>query len=106
MTTFTTEDREALENGLEFYKQLKGDNSSPPHIVDSGSSHHTLGDFIAHKKMVNELLEEIDAQKKVIQSLSETGKRLYDENRYLKESFRRISNQLNNVMDICEFKRS
>ena len=105
MTTFTTEDREALEKGLEFYKQLKGDNSSPPHIVDGGASHQTLGDFIAHKKMVNELLEEIDAQKKVIQSLSETGKRLYDENRYLKESFRRISNQLTNVMDICEFKR-
>jgi hypothetical protein len=25
MTTFTTEDREALEKGLEFYKQLKGE---------------------------------------------------------------------------------
>ena len=46
MTTWTTEDREALEKGLEFYKQLKGDNSSPPHIVDSGASVKTLADYI------------------------------------------------------------
>ena len=49
MTTFTSDDREeaykkiteetkALEKGLEFFKQLKGDNASPPHIVDSGAS--------------------------------------------------------------------
>ena len=40
MTTWTTEDREAMEKGLEFFKQLKGEdnNSSPPHIVDSGES--------------------------------------------------------------------
>jgi hypothetical protein len=46
MTTWTTEDREALEKGLEFYKQLKGDNSSPPHIVNSGASVKTLADYI------------------------------------------------------------
>lgn len=90
MTTFTTEDRK---------------NASPPHIVDGGASHQTLGEFIAHKKMVNDLLEEIDAQKKVIQSLSETGQRLYDENRHLKESIRSISNQLTNMMELWEFKR-
>ena len=90
MTTFTTEDRK---------------NASPPHIVDGGASHQTLGEFIAHKKMVNELLEEIDVQKKVIQSLSETGQKLYDENRHLKESLKSISNQLTNMMELWEFKR-
>jgi hypothetical protein len=105
MTTFTTEDREAIEKGLEFFEQLKGGNSSPPHIVDSGASHKTLGDFIAHKKIVNDLLEEIDVQKRVIQSLSETGERLYAENRYLKESVRRISKQLTCMMELWEFKR-
>ena len=49
MTTFTSDDREeeykkileetqALEKGLEFFKKLKGDNASPPHIVDGGAS--------------------------------------------------------------------
>jgi hypothetical protein len=49
MTTFTSDDREeeykkilketqALEKGLKFFKKLKGDNASPPHIVDSGAS--------------------------------------------------------------------
>jgi hypothetical protein len=49
MTTFTSDDREeeykkilketqALEKGLEFFKKLKGNNASPPHIVDSGAS--------------------------------------------------------------------
>jgi hypothetical protein len=90
MTTFTTEDRQ---------------NASPPHIVDGGASHQTLGDFIAHKKMVNDLLEENEIQKRVIQSLSETGQRLYDENRHLKESIRSISNQLINMMDQWEFKQ-
>jgi hypothetical protein len=33
-----TEEIKALEKGLEFYKALKGDNASPPHIVDSGAS--------------------------------------------------------------------
>jgi hypothetical protein len=37
MTTWTTEDREAMEKGLEFFQQLKGEQS-PPHIVDSGAS--------------------------------------------------------------------
>jgi hypothetical protein len=36
MTTFTTEDREALEKGLEFFASVR--QSSPPHIVDSGAS--------------------------------------------------------------------
>jgi hypothetical protein len=37
MTTFTSEDREALEKGLEFFAELKK-QQSPPHIVDSGAS--------------------------------------------------------------------
>jgi hypothetical protein len=36
MTTFTTEDREALEKGLEFFASIK--QTSPPHIIDSGAS--------------------------------------------------------------------
>ena len=90
MTTFTTEDRQ---------------NSSPPHIVDGGASHQTLGDFIAHKKMVNELLEEIDVQKRVIQSLSETGQRLHDENVRLQDFLRSISNQITRAADLWEFKQ-
>jgi cell division protein FtsB len=54
MTTWTTEDREALEKGLEFYKQLKGDNSSPPHIVDSGDSVKTLADYIEQIKKLQD----------------------------------------------------
>lgn len=42
MTTWTTEDRE---------------NSSPPHIVDSGASPKTLADFIAQENRV-EILKE------------------------------------------------
>ena len=38
MTTFTSEDREAMEKGLEFFKQLKEAEQSPPYIVDSGAS--------------------------------------------------------------------
>lgn len=39
MTTWTTEDREAIEKGLEFFKQLReAGEASPPHIVDSGAS--------------------------------------------------------------------
>jgi hypothetical protein len=34
----SSEDIKALEKGLEFYKTLKGNNASPPHIVDSGAS--------------------------------------------------------------------
>ena len=33
----TSKDVEALEKGLEFFKELKGE-ASPPHIVDSGAS--------------------------------------------------------------------
>jgi hypothetical protein len=90
MTTFTTEDRK---------------NASPPHIVDGGASHQTLGDFILYKKRLNELLEENEIQKKVIKSLSETGQKLADENRHLKESIKSIKNQLTNMMELWEFKR-
>jgi hypothetical protein len=38
MTTFTTEDREAIEKELELSKQLKEVEASPPHIVNSGAS--------------------------------------------------------------------
>jgi hypothetical protein len=34
----STEDIKALEKGLEFFHALKGNNASPPHIVDSGAS--------------------------------------------------------------------
>ena len=36
MTTFTTEDREALEKGLEFYKQLKGEEANVEPIPFAG----------------------------------------------------------------------
>jgi hypothetical protein len=36
MTTFTTEDREALEKGLEFYKQLKGEEVNAEPIPFAG----------------------------------------------------------------------
>jgi hypothetical protein len=36
--TTATEDIKALEKGLEFFKALKGNNASPPHVVDSGAS--------------------------------------------------------------------
>jgi hypothetical protein len=36
MTTFTTEDREALEKGLEFYKQLKGAEANAEPIPFAG----------------------------------------------------------------------
>jgi len=109
MTTWTSEDKEeAYRKKVEDAPYHPGYEDAvvyPTVIVDSGASHQTLGEFIAHKKMVNELLEEIDVQKKVIQSLSETGQKLYDENRHLKESFRSISNQLTNMMELWEFKR-
>jgi hypothetical protein len=44
MTTFTSEDRE---------------NSSPPHIVDSGASVKTLGDFIELEKRVEMYRDQI-----------------------------------------------
>ena len=36
MTTFTTEDREALEKSLEFYKQLKGEEANVEPIPFAG----------------------------------------------------------------------
>jgi hypothetical protein len=44
MTTFTSEDRE---------------NSSPPHIVDSGASVKTLGDFIELEKRIEMYRDQI-----------------------------------------------
>jgi hypothetical protein len=34
----SAEDIKALKKGLEFFHALKGNNASPPHIVDSGAS--------------------------------------------------------------------
>jgi uncharacterized small protein (DUF1192 family) len=44
MTTFTSEDRE---------------NASPPHIVDSGASVKTLGDFIELEKRLEMYRDQI-----------------------------------------------
>jgi hypothetical protein len=78
MTTFTSDDREeeykkilketqALEKGLKFFKKLKGDNASPPHIVDSGASVMTkeltddeiqeLIDYVAEKPTNEDLYD-------------------------------------------------
>jgi hypothetical protein len=78
MTTFTSDDREeeykkilketqALEKGLKFFKKLKGDNASPPHIVDSGASVMTkeltddeiqeLIDYVAEKPTDEDLYD-------------------------------------------------
>lgn len=85
MTTWTTEDREALEKGLEFYKQLKSDNSSPPHIVDSGASIMTLRDYIEQENREEMLRDQLHI-------LNEEIKRLTDENMKLKR-------EIDNLMD-------
>ncbi len=85
MTTWTTEDREALEKGVEFYKQLKGDNSSPPHIVDSGASVKTLADYIEQENREEMLRDQLHI-------LNEEIKRLTDENMKLKR-------EIDNLMD-------
>lgn len=70
MTTFTTEDRQ---------------NASPPHIVDSGASVKTLGDYIEQESREEMLREQLHV-------LSEEIKKLQDENMKLKR-------QVDNLMD-------
>jgi hypothetical protein len=69
MTTWTTEDREALEKGLEFFKELKGNNSSPPHIVDSGASVKTLADYIEQETREEMLRNQLDLLQDKIKEL-------------------------------------
>ncbi len=61
MTTFTTEDRM---------------NASPPHIVDSGSSVKTLGDYIEQESRETKLLQQLELAAEEIRKLQEENKRL------------------------------
>lgn len=70
MTTFTTEDRM---------------NASPPHIVDSGASVKTLGDYIEQESREEMLRDQLHI-------LSEEIKKLQEENAKLKR-------QVDNLMD-------
>lgn len=70
MTTWTTEDRE---------------NSSPPHIVDSGASVKTLADFIAQENRVEILKEHMH--------------RLYEEINRLRGENARLRRDVENLMD-------
>lgn len=70
MTTWTTEDRM---------------NASPPHIVDSGASVKTLGDYIEQESREEMLRDQLHI-------LSEEIKKLKDENASLKR-------QVDNLMD-------
>jgi predicted RNase H-like nuclease (RuvC/YqgF family) len=70
MTTWTTEDRM---------------NASPPHIVDSGASVKTLGDYIEQESREEMLREQLHV-------LNEEIKRLNDENMKLKR-------EIDNLMD-------
>ena len=70
MTTFTTEDRM---------------NASPPHIVDSGASVKTLGDYIEQESREEMLRDQLHV-------LSEEIKKLKEENMKLKR-------QVDNLMD-------
>lgn len=70
MTTWTTEDRE---------------NSSPPHIVDSGASVKTLADFIAQENRVEILKEHMQ--------------RLYEEINRLRGENARLKRDVENLMD-------
>jgi len=70
MTTFTTEDRE---------------NASPPHIVDSGASVKTLGDYIEQetreemlRQQMQLLLEEINKLEKENAKLKKEVENLMD----------------------------
>lgn len=83
MTTWTTEDREALEKGLEFYKKLN--NGSPPHIVDSGASPKTLGEYIEQENREEMLRHQLEI-------VTETMRKLQEENMKLKR-------QVENLMD-------
>ena len=70
MTTWTTEDRE---------------NSSPPHIVDSGASVKTLADFIDQENRVEILKEHMH--------------RLYEELNRLRGENARLRRDVENLMD-------
>lgn len=70
MTTFTTEDRM---------------NASPPHIVDSGASVMTLGDYIEKENREQMLRDQLHI-------LNEEIKRLQDQNNKLKR-------EIENLMD-------
>lgn len=70
MTTFTTEDRM---------------NASPPHIVDSGASVKTLGDYIEQESREEMLRDQLHI-------LSEEINKLKDENAKLKR-------EVENLMD-------
>jgi len=54
MTTFTSEDRQ---------------NASPPHIVDSGASVKTLGEFIELEKRIDMYREQLQIMQAEIQRL-------------------------------------
>lgn len=70
MTTWTTEDRE---------------NSSPPHIVDSGARVKTLADFIAQENRVEILKEHMQ--------------RLYEEINRLRGENARLKRDVESLMD-------
>jgi len=70
MTTWTTEDRE---------------NSSPPHIVDSGASVQTLADFISQENRVEILKEHMQ--------------RLYEEINRLRGENARLKRDVESLMD-------
>lgn len=64
MTTFTTEDRE---------------NSSPPHIVNSGASVKTLADFIEQETRVEMLRQQMQLLLKEINKLEKENAKLKKE---------------------------
>ena len=70
MTTFTTEDRK---------------NASPPHIVDSGASPKTLGEYIEQENREEMLRHQLEI-------VTETMRKLQEENMKLKR-------QVENLMD-------
>ena len=61
MTTFTTEDRM---------------NASPPHIVDSGASVKTLGDYIEQESREEMLREQLKVLSQEIMKLKEENMKL------------------------------
>ena len=68
MTTFTTEDREALEKGLEFFASVR--QASPPHIIDSGASPiKTLSAYIELEERIEMYREQIHVMQAEIQRL-------------------------------------
>jgi cell shape-determining protein MreC len=51
-------------------------NASPPHIVDSGSSVKTLGDYIEQESRETKLLQQLELAAEEIRKLQEENKRL------------------------------